>query len=338
MTHHDKPKDNNPKDHHYVPQAYLSHFTDDEGKLATIDLELSKATGYHRVTGGKKPKGIAFEKMFYLVNPDSSFLSEDVKGMQLSPYYVETQVFKRMENNYSRIVSQMLNHEIISNEKAIILSEALLLMKLRTKYHRESMKPDAQRLVDELTTKYITKLDELDVENKERKIEIAKYYAIKLKNDPELVKELHVGSLLHRSLKMNGLEKTIPLFLRHLKWNILVTDDNHQFITTDNPGYCIDLDTNTVQNMKFANRFIYCLPLNPNNCLVLTYNEFDIDYMKFGRYKEVFKQHASTKQVGEINSCSLRHIDRFIVSKNTGFLEAVIPLLKTVTSAKKPAH
>jgi len=130
--------------------------------------------------------------------------------------------------------------------------------------------------------------------------------------------------LVNKEFKVNGFEKHLPKELLKLSWVVLTTDNKFPFITSDNPGYCFDLATNSIQNTKFRRPFIYYFPLDPSHCLMITDAKPDLEFLSYRRFKWCTQFPAELEIVRQINYATSKLAFKHVIANQKAILEEIV--------------
>ncbi len=240
---------------HFVPKSYLREFGIGTGNdLYVWKLRLDKSNS--------KPEKISIgntlcaEEYFYKLNTKESYVASLFGGdsniieKQGFPYEnILPSLFKKLKD--SKKIS--LSLEDTSN-----LVQALISIKFRNPYVRNIYKkasnqiliqtPLARQNIEDI----ISKIDPMNTELMNEAIEIKEKIEYDLRNTDELLNTLHSGAM-YLGIDENILEKVNELGTRliNVRWEIIETTFNHQFITSDNPG--VFLSKNKVYPFTLGN-------------------------------------------------------------------------------------
>jgi len=93
-------------------------------------------------------------------------------------------------------------------------------------------------------------------------------------SDPDLSRNLQNERLLRSTIEGDKVYDKIKDITLKCHWQILETTIKNMFITSDNPGFCID-DDEYVHNTKFGGSFSFFYPLTPFHCLLINNESID---------------------------------------------------------------
>lgn len=258
-------KMNEPKNHHIVPESYLKQFADSKDELFRIktkEIPQKIKNGILNSSSLKKfnVSQICYKEYFYKIQNNPMLGIQDITD----EYQIEKESFKWYENNLEQIIQNIRNRQTYLNIKdAKILCKGLLNIKIRNNHFRDSVlnKENTKEFLDNI----LESLPSIIQENKD-----AIEYFDKMKADfdenSRLINQLQNKSLLDNISNGDRAINKIYNLCMDSEWTILETTINDMFITSDNPGFCID-ENDTLENTKFGGLFIWYFPLTPFYCL-----------------------------------------------------------------------
>ncbi len=177
------------------------------------------------------------------------------------PYHIERERFKKHENEYENLLSELLsvqNYPIqFSIEKIEFFLEILITIKRRNPSIRKTFKTDFNaRITSPEFAKEWNSIIELSItiDKAGTKKFLSTDYKEKLNNDENLNDRFRC-----LFLNDNGVTKMVIESLMKNKFYIAFCKGENEFITSDNPGFCV-VD-GSVQNFGgFDFEYIFCFP------------------------------------------------------------------------------
>lgn len=288
---------------HFVPRSYLKQFTNRNGKIHAIDLDLLKHNkNVHHEE--KSLEQIARSIDYYTIKPEHVAFIPELGNYD--PLYLEKE-FHKYENHISRIVDQIKNQKSnIMIEDAKLLLYALIDLKLRNPYFHENVmdkKKDEvfNQLLGDDFEEHIRELDLTDHPLLSHDLMINSVEQLKHKflNDPVYAKAMHLQGLVGRKSTNDNIYKKIIDTLLPCDW--IVMKSKRQFITNDNPGVSVD-DAGRVHNTKFSDNFMYFVPLAPSFYLTISPAAKDPIYRSSSKAKSIIYGNIDENTVNLLNA------------------------------------
>ncbi len=259
------------KDHHIVPKTYLNQFTKHNGKL--LKIRLNRDT-FPKQLKEFHPSQICYKPNFFKI--DNDFI---LKQFNLSDaLYIEKNAFKSYENGLEKIISS-----IRKQQNYLDICDATLLVKglLSIKQRNESVRRTYD--TSNINSVFDNYIQEMEIQREEWETILSRiedynfeklaYLIEKMRNNwltnPLLLKDLHNQSILNTYFNKQTLLSELPNFLIKLPWIIYETTVKDFYITSDNPGFCID-ENEIMHNTKFAGTFAFLFPLTPLHLLFIS--------------------------------------------------------------------
>lgn len=179
-------------------------------------------------------------------------------------FIIEKEAFKWYENNLESIIQKILNRQTYLYPKdAEILCKGLLNIKIRNNYFRDSIL--SKENIGDFLDSVLKDFPLIMQENKDV-IGLIEKMKIDFAKNPNLINQLQNKSLLDNNTNDDRSINNIYDLCINSQWTILETTINNMFITSDNPGFCID-ENNLLENTKFGDSFTWYFPLTPFHCL-----------------------------------------------------------------------
>lgn len=304
---------------HYLPKCYLNEFVGEEGKIWSLQLKTEHASHLAKPLC-YFPDQICKERDIYTINVP---LQKDFVFEPLHKYLIELDIFKNYEDRYPYIIAKIKGEKTMRYDEMYLLLRILISLKLRNKYikdynaggnHVKIMKS----VFAELKKKYIDSTNHQfgHYSKEQREHEFQSVYE-KTMSDPEFERGMYLGTILKRELSPDGIIVEIVNRMMVAKWKILVAPKGSIFITSDNPGYCLDR-FGMYENTKFAEGF-FIFPLTPNHCLTIDYGDPDNVFWDTSE-KQFYYQLASTQFINSANRSSGLFINKYIFSNTSNAL------------------
>lgn len=223
-----------------------------------------------------------------------------------------------------------LKNSLFSSD-AKLLSKALISLKFRNPFLLKTMsKNHLDSLIKGVMIKIKNQIDNEEITpagetTKEDLIKYLAYFESSSYENNDLNRQLFLTSMIHRHHNSSDLFVKIIDDLMRYKWEILMTDQYSTFITSDNPGYCVD-HVGFIHNMHFSS-YIFYFPLTPFLCLRVCDGSENIDWNYFNNpiIKEVKYVQISSYIVSQINVNTSRYVNKYVLASsrqalNTFFL------------------
>jgi len=270
---------------HYIPKCYLNEFIGSDGKLATVDYDLIKK-GRNPCILLKTPTQIGYEIDFYTLDVELPGPYQQLRT--LKPYPIEQDIFWRYEKDYPAILEQIRNRRPLIRKQAELFIYALISMKLRNKFilNLATQKGLLKRVIEQDKEDIIDKSMALFPDlTREEKLNTIKSVEDKIIKNDDFVKGANLVALIQRETKRDGVIFDIASKLFNCEWKIVETNFKSMFITSDNPGFCLDSHSLPF-NTKFADcTFIF--PLTPAFCLMISDKKRDFDIKGDSLFKSI---------------------------------------------------
>lgn len=289
---------------HFLPECYLREFTNREGKLHTLDLNLFRF-GRKVFDNTRYPAEVCRIRDFYTIDPNLAKESADL--MHLDPYFLENK-FGEYESKYPKLIAKLKRGQsYLQKEDASLLMLIVLDFKIRNPFYRdrvfekgkkeviEKTHDELRRKVGELNDDFIRRVADQTREEMMMDIDALQ---LKYMADEDFVERLHLASLARRKQDEDGLYRSFCNHLLQFEW--LLLRSNQSFITTDNPGFSLDKDSN-VQNTNFGDVFSYFLPLTPSLCFAVSSQGIDRNFQSGAGKKQLSIRNTDTEMIRVIN-------------------------------------
>jgi hypothetical protein len=299
------------KDQHIVPEVYLKGFYEkNKNQFYSLDTSLyyfSKTPHAVPKTAGK----VCYKPHYY--NLDSEFKEAFPQYATYDELYLEKS-FHSYENKLKDIIALFKSRTLVINpEIAKTFLYALYNIKTRNDFFRQSN-------IESRHSEYVEKVINMslptrsDIEKDFHPSVREKAYSIREEKIAEL-KEKHSVRVAHLMLLIQ-LETDHDVFVSNFlyyQWHVYKSD--HAFLTSDNPGYCLD-SKNIVHNTKFTEDFFFTFPLDNCHCLVISDCPLDMTYHEDTTKKNIIYAEAPDKLVEIINEMIIYNANRYVFGSN----------------------
>ncbi|SEN04326.1 Protein of unknown function [Mucilaginibacter gossypiicola] len=310
----------NIKDQHFLPRCYLQGFTNENGKLQTLNLELFAKRGKKPYPREYAPSQICYEEDFYTVGDMTGFNVSD-NGDK----YVVEKSFHRYENHYHKLIDQIKAGQALAIGDAGFLIQIIFDIKLRNKYFRDKyIEPNQSKVVNEAADELKKQLSEdeeyfkkfhgaslkdmLDLNEKIRKMLI---------NDKDFKQKAHLSTMMRKEDGYRIALETIMMKFIHCPWVILESPGN--FITSDNPGSSMGED-GEIHNFFLQKDFIFVFPLTSSLCLTISDSQGDPYFLKNPAMKVYAKGPAPQDMLETSNGMLFRHYNKIVFGPHKNIL------------------
>ena len=292
-----------------------------------MDFEICKKYGKASISEKSPSQLCCLEDHFSLNFEVGSMLDVDMQG--IDELFIETKIFGEYERDYNRIVQQFRTRQNLFFVDANLFAKALISIKYRNIFLLKSMTDTQLRtiikgVVVDIRRKILNN-ELLPTENFTSRdlIDYLDYWEDNAYKNEDLNRQLFLSTLVVRYHNPNDLINKISNDLLRYTWNILIADVSNTFITTDNPGYCIDRN-GSMTNMNFFDYKFY-FPLTPLLCIMITDKEIDWNYINNPVTKDIRYSFVNRSTIDQINYFSRFNINQYLISHskqalNTYFL------------------
>ena len=305
---------NNPRKHHFIPQCYLTPFTDSKRKFWKKDKEGSKI---YNVT----PAQVCYEIDSNKIRTKNPILFD----CNNDDYFIEKEAFKDQENNYGKTVQQVIRYSsnpiLIEKTKYILFLETLITIKRRNPVSRTAIiDAFAESVMDPNYVFHFKKFlaEETGVKNLPDEVDdyIKSYLETEAKN-PDRHYDMYLSAYTNR--KEYTTITNLKNELYSLKQFILHAPIGSEFITSDNPGFTI-VNNNAINLGGFGDNFSFCFPISPRTCLFVKSNKIE---QKDNLEKLIHPRLVGKNEVHHINEVTRKISNEHIFSLNKEILEKI---------------
>ena len=197
------------------------------------------------------------------------------------PYIIEQDIFWRYEKEYPFIIQTIRNRKPLVRKQAELFIYSLISIKLRNKFILDTTKQK------DLLKKIMAEGKEDIIEqslalfpdmSREQKMAAIADVEEKIVNNDSFVKGANLDALMERETGKRGIIMDIITKLINCQWKIIESDFSSLFITSDNPGFCLD-SASQPYNTKFDD-CTFVFPLTPMLCLIISDKANDFAYQQ----------------------------------------------------------
>lgn len=296
---------------HIVPEGYLRSFAHKENEHFHI---LKIKSPYRKIRFGSV-SSVCYEPGYFKFENPILHKFQQYKD----PDHIEKESFKIYENNFNKIVDSLKNKPSgLLIDQAVLLIESILNIKIRNKRYRKafdkaSVRKNFARRVERFRSiwhHFENKVTDLNFG------QFVEYTKINYLEKEGFYNEFYLSSILSERFKESEVFAIIKESILNATWVIGTTDESNEFITSDNPGFCIDIENNQLYNMRFEGAYALFFPLDPYHCLMITNNA---DESVNRSFKPISIKKTAPQQVKQINNLTAQicNVEVFAYSKDT---------------------
>ncbi|MBY5951446.1 DUF4238 domain-containing protein [Algoriphagus marincola] len=302
-----------PKKHHYVPECYLNEYSGGQD-LYCLDLPLLLERNKVSVKC-KNPSQLCYLIDFYSINNVNFF---DL--MNYNVYHIETISFKKVENNYRKIITFLLQDFKLNSDQCIQLSDFILQIKIRNPFFLKVSEYNKVKNLDNVKSDLLIRvLNEERFKNIPKEIvsEMIELFGKRLSESKSFIRDMQLKQLIEKS---NPSSKSIVKFRESMldcKWYLLDSKTcKSSFFTSDNPGISIS-DNGVLENTKFAQGFRFYFPISSRFCLFFS-DHYRDDFYKNGidGKKSIEILQIEEVQLDYINTLFTPYHNKYLFSRN----------------------
>ena len=312
---------------HYLPEVYLREFTNEHGKLHTLDINLLK-NGRAVFETQRYPVEVCRSKDFYTIKP--TYVKANKEMIGLKPLFLESQ-FGLYESKYPKLLAKLKRgQEYLQREDARLLIYTVFDFKLRNKYFRDTTITNLREQVfDQVAGDFkdlIQAYAQAGIPGVTEETLLAEMEKAKEQHmaAPEFSDKTHIASLSKRKTSRDSFYNFITDHLLQFEWLIIKSDQG--FITTDNPGVSVD-KKGRVQNTKFDEDFFFIMPLTPSICIGISPTAPDKRYDSKNGKKRLTYGMAPEDFIALINKFHGYHLSQFIFANNKKLIDHIASLI-----------
>ena len=322
-------------DQHYVPKVYLKQFESGRKMLYTLPNSAHKHSP--RVKEVSRSQ-IGYSPDFYTINNAHSLWRLGLTDKDA----IEKDFNARVENRFEKLITKLLSPlQILSLEDAEEVLLMLLSLKQRNPVFRQAFQnPQTilnafNRRFDEVLEYRSTFEEILKREgrmNFDEFIDYGRNYIHQYAHNSNTPQDIHTEGIVKLHQQGESVAKEVASALMGCEWFIFETTSRCPFITSDNPGFCID-NNEQVHNLNFADTAGFIFPLTPKHILLITAHFAD----QIGSVKKIHRRSAKSDMVEIINRGTFTVSYKKAVSNDANSLRYVwhdmsrfIPHLNTV--------
>ena len=301
-----------PKKHHFLPECYLTPFTDSKRKFWKKVNGRSKL--YH-VTPGQ----VGYEIDSNKIRTKNPILFENISD----EYFIEKEAFKKQENNYGQVIKSITKYlttpQLIEKTKYHLFLETLVTIKRRNPVSRQSIISAFRSSINQ--PDYVSQFrsflkEEIGEENMPENVDryIQNYLETEARN-PDRLYDMYLSAYLNQKEYTTIAHLTSDLY--SLRQYILHSPIGVQFVTSDNPGLTVVRDQ-ILSLGGFGDNFTFYFPLSPTSCLMLksTHKE-ESSVLEKTIYPTLIEKH----DVSKVNSFTKQVSDKYLLALDKNALK-----------------
>ncbi len=314
-------KQNKPKDHHYVPVCYLKNFAAEDSRLSTLNLA-NLGKGYFTKVKNLYPAQVCYIENYYQITEEIKAHYEEFSHYDES--FVESDILKRVENDYPKVFQQITEARRLSNAEACQMVDFIIQTKLRNPYYREKVIDKnlanwTSEFIDEFAEEFRRDPHYAKVPQHVKEDHIQRL-RIEHQPGPAATEQFQLRSLILRTLTDNENNRRIRHTLLSQQWDLLRATGKERFITTANPGF--SLDEKGSYNTKFDGDYQFYFPLSPKYCLLFG-GQLDSRFLNGAAEKVIEDFPIPDEMVNALNENQLDHAGHYAIGCNADFLSKI---------------
>ena len=259
-------------DQHYVPRVYLKQFESGRKKLYTLHNSPHKHSPHVKEFTRAQ---ISYIPDFYTINNERTLRRLGLSDRDV----IEKDFNTRVENRFEKIIAGLLSPlQMLSLEAAEEVLLTLLSLKQRNPVFRRAFQSPQtilqafDRRLEEVFEHRATFEEILKREgrmNFDEFVEFGRRHFQQIAHDPNTPQDIHTEGMVKLYQNEETAVKEVANSLLGCEWFIFETTPQRPFITSDNPGFCLD-NNEQVHNLNFANSSGFFFPLTPRHVLIIT--------------------------------------------------------------------
>lgn len=300
---------NKPKKHHYVPECYLNEYSGDKD-LYCLDLPLLLQRSKVSVKL-KNPSQVCYLMDFYSLSNVEFF---DLSNYDL--YHIETVSFKILENNYRKIIANLLQNFKLNSDHCSQLSDFILQMRIRNPFFLKVSDYNKTKNLDNVKNdllKGVLNEEKFNRIPKQIIIETINYFGERLLKSKTFIRDMQLKQIMDKS---NPDSLSIVKFresILNCKWFLFDSKNcRSSFFSSDNPGISIS-DNGIFENTKFAQGFKFYFPISGRFCLTFS-DHYKDDFYNGGMIGE------KSIEILEINDVQLAYLNTLFTPYHNKYL------------------
>lgn len=306
---------------HYIPRVYLKQFENGRKKLYSLHNKAHKFSPYVKEQDKAQ---IGYLPDFYTIKSKNI-----LNRLELSDKDIIEKVFNaRVENRFEKILASLLSPlQTLSMQAAEEVLVMLLSMKERNPMFRRVFE-NPQTIIEAFNRRFEDVFEDRDTLEEileqegrmsfEEFVEYGRNYAHQFAHNPNTPQDLHAEGIVNLHQNKETFTKEIVRWLLGCKWYIFETTPQRPFITSDNPGFCLDHNEH-VHNLNFADCSEFCFPLTPRHTVVITSHFTD----RGESVKQIYHRRASPDLVELINRATFMVSYKKVLSNDENSLRHI---------------
>jgi hypothetical protein len=291
---------NNSQKHHFLPKAYLSLFTKHNGTVHKVNI--------HEKSISKNlkefyPSALCFINNYYKINDEliKSYLKIE------DEFFLEKYGFRWYENNWGKLVKKITGPlGIVQINDAEMIVDAIFNIKIRNPFFRNSTYGmlNISAIIDDT-------FERLGLNHNQR-VNVLRQ---KIKDDYTINQE-HYSRNIHNLTLLENLQgkREIRFIVKNIllwgEWTLCHAPVNYPFVTSDNPGFCVDINEN-LHNTKFDEFLFFYFPLTPYKALLISGQNINLLQTPTKTIKQVIFNHEN---VEKINIATAYNASKIVIS------------------------
>lgn len=306
---------------HYVPRVYLKQFESGRKMLYTLPKTAHKHSPYVKEVSRSQ---IGYHPDFYTIQNANSLLRLGLTDKDA----IKKEFNAHVENRFEKLIARLLSPlQMLSLEAAEEVLLMLLSLKQRNPVFRQAFQnPQTilaafERRFNEVFEHRSTFEEILKREGRTNFDEFVQYgrnYIQQVAYDPNTPQDIHTEGIVKLHQHEETAAKEVASALLGCEWFIFETIPQRPFITSDNPGFCID-NNEQVHNLNFGDTAGFIFPLTPRHILLITAHFVD----QVGSVKQIHHRSAKPDLVEIINRATFMVSYKRVVSNDANALRYV---------------
>jgi len=314
-------KQNPSKDHHYVPVCYQKNFVGDDNRLATLNLK-NVAKGYPTKVKYLYPAQICYIKNYYQITREIRDYYDEFANYD--DLFIESDVLRSTENGYPEVLEALTKKGKVTTDQAMLMADFIVQIKFRNPYYIDKV---IAKNLSAWTTEFIDEVAaDLKIAPKYSHIpdEIKNAHIAHLRQEhrpgPHSSKQFQLTSLINRMFREHESNQRMYTALLSEEWTLFIATGKELFITTDNPGYSMNMENS--HNFLFTGEYQFYFPLSPVYCLMFG-GKKDMRYLEQRNEKLIDARQVDDDLVKMINGIQLDHASCYAIAYNDGFIKKI---------------
>ena len=288
-----------PMNQHYVPKVYLKHFETNRRMLYALSNSAHKRSPHVREFTKTQ---LSYLPDFYTINNTQILWRLGLTDKDA----IEKDYNVRVENRLEKLITQLVSPQRkLPWEVAEEVIRMLLSLKQRNPVFRQAFQ-NPQLILDAFNHRFnqVFQHQAIFEEILKREghmnfnefVEFGWDKIYKIAHDPNTPQDMHTEGIVNLHQNEETAAKEVATMLLGCEWFIFETTSQHPFITSDNPGFCLDVNEH-VHNLNFATGAGFFFPLTPKYMLLITAHSSD----QTNSVKQIHHRSAQPNVVNMVN-------------------------------------